>query len=152
MSSKKPDFWENWYPTIVGSIVALVSIILYEYKYVRFQREILLNTVLTVSAIVVGAIYTNKSILFSIQNTRAIKQLREVGLYGLFLQYTFRAINCSALSAAISVVLLVVKPESIEAVYPLIKYCWVWIAAVSLLTLYRANSTLTSMLLYDEGR
>lgn len=152
MSHKEPDFWENWYPTIIGSILAVVSTLLYERGYVKFQRETLLNTVLTVNAIVVGAIYTNKSILFSIQNTRAIKQLREIGLYGLFLQYTFRAINCSALSAAASVILLVVKPESIEPVYFLVKYAWIWITAVSFNALYRANDTLTSMLLYDDGR
>lgn len=152
MSSKKPDFWENWYPTIIGSLLAVVAIILYECKYASFQRETLLNTVLTVNAIVVGAIYTNKSILFSIQNTRAVRHLREVGLYSLFLEYTFRAINCAALSTAVSVVLLVVKPESIAPVYLFIKYMWVWITAISLLTLYRANDTLTSMLLYNDGK
>jgi hypothetical protein len=149
---KSIDFWENWYPTIIGTMLAILGVALYKNGLVQFQRDVLLNTVLTVSAIVVGAIYTNKSILFSIQNTRAIKHLKDAGLYGLFLQYTFRAINCSAIAVIASVILLVIKPESVQDLYPLLKYFWVWITSVSCVALFRANNCLTTMLVYEDGK
>jgi len=141
------DFIERWYPPFGGVVLAAA------YFMLRNRLQLppdtltgLFTAVVSVSAIAVGFLATAQSILFSIEEKRAIRFLKDAGKFGTLISYMMAAVNLSFLLAAASAVGLLVKWK-VEAKWHIYGFTvWVLLLVTATLSYYRVVSIFSAIL------
>jgi len=138
---------ERWYPAFGGLVLCGAYFVL--RRRLQLPPEALANlftTVVSVSAIAVGFLATAQSILFSIEDKRAIKFLKDAGKFGALINYMMSVVNLSFLLAAASAVGLLInwKEESKWHSYGFT--LWVLLSGTAASSYYRVVSIFSAIL------
>jgi hypothetical protein len=140
--------FERHYPLVGGGVVALGYLLLHKtFDFV--SRDALTNlftAMVSVSAITVGFLATAQSILFSLENKRVTKFLKDAGAFKSLVDYMMDAINLSFVLAALSAFALLVDPKVHRWWYPFGFAIWLFILSFAGLAYYRVVRIFTEIL------
>jgi hypothetical protein len=132
---------ERFYPAILGLFsVGLYAGVLAGHPmsdHVADSLQNLFLAVISISAITIGFLATAQSILFSINQTRIIQNLRAVGKYRPLVGYLMAAVRWSFILAIVSAFCLMVDFKHPEWWHPYLLGLWSFAVPVAITTCYR---------------
>jgi hypothetical protein len=99
---------ETHYPWLCALLLGGLYFAFFRGHPIPESYKDVLAAMVNISAIAAGFLTTSKSILFSIDTTRSVGQLKDAKLYNRLLDYLFSAIIWSFIVAAASTVLLLI--------------------------------------------
>ena len=137
---------EKWYPYLGGLIVFICYQLFIRPIFVLSSFCNLFSAVVSVSGIAIGFLATAKSILFSIQNRRVIKQLKDQNLYNLLIKYIMSAIRICFMLALISAAGLLIDEKNPPSWLPSAFSFWVFLSTVTTLSCYRVIQLFSKIL------
>jgi hypothetical protein len=141
------EFIERWYPEFGGAVLASAYFMLrHELSLPPDTVTNLFTAVVSVSAIAVGFLATAQSILFSIEEKRAIRFLKDAGKFGTLISYMMTAVNLSFLLAAASAVGLLINWKA-AATWQIGAFTvWTLLLGTAALSYYRVVSIFSAIL------
>jgi hypothetical protein len=87
---------ETWWPYALGALAAAGSLPFFSFWYPSKPNE-LVQSALTIGAISVGFLANMKAILFSVEKTRIVEDLKASGYWNDLIDYLMDAIHVSLL-------------------------------------------------------
>ncbi|MHB9108550.1 MAG: hypothetical protein ACYDCO_15950 [Armatimonadota bacterium] len=132
---------ERVYPYIVGAVIAVGSFLILQFAFHERQFpetfKDLLGAAVNVSAISIGFLATAKSIVFSMEDRRIIRILKEANLYNVFIGYFMSAIHWSFLLSILSAAILLLGVKEPTILNRFIIAGWAFTAITMGLLCYR---------------
>lgn len=150
---------EKYYPlllaliTAVAYIIGMVEIAAFQncYNYVIPRFKDLLSAVLNLSAILVGFLATAQSILFTIENKRAIVVLKRKSKFGTLIKYFSSAIQSSLLLALITCICILIDFSIKADWHPYFVGVWLSACTYAAACYIRLFSVFKTILLYEDN-
>lgn len=117
----------------IGAIAALLVAVIWRYVLNRHfflpeDPRCILTTAITVSAIAIGFIATAKSVMLTMRNSRAGKNLDKYGLFGICMVYFMASIKGLMLFTAISAIGLFI-PSKTDPAWLVDIFCVAWLVS-----------------------
>lgn len=141
---------ERWYPFVAGLLTGIIFLIACRNCELPKSVKDLLTAALTIGSITIGFVATAKSILFSIEQKRIIRILKDVSKFKVLVRYLMAAIHWSFAWAALSGLGLLIDFESPALWHTWIFSIWVWFTVTACLTYYRVIKMFSLILLQDD--
>lgn len=114
------------------------------------ESKSIFSVAINVSAIAVGFLITVKSILFSIENKKSIRQLKDAGYFSKFIGYIVTAIYWSFFMAILSAILLFVDFSIKTSLNETILGAWIFVIIGSVTSCYRVIHIFTKILTRED--
>jgi hypothetical protein len=132
-------FWERWYPLLFSMLLTLSTFLLFRRLNLSIpdSTKDLLTAATTLSGIIVGFLAATQAILFSIDNSKIIENLRQAGVYSRLINYLMDAIHWSLALAVISSVGLFLDLSNPQSWYLYPFFLWVFFSITTGLSCYR---------------
>lgn len=145
-------FWERWYPLLSSMVLTFFFLLLFRRLNLTIPESTkdLLTAATTLSGIVVGFLAATQAILFSIDNSLVIKNLRQAGVYSRLVNYLMDAIHWSLALAIISSVGLFLDLKNPQTWYLYPFLLWVFLSITTGLSCYRVIR-LFNRILHSRG-
>lgn len=141
---------ERFYPLVTGLTIGLLFLVLYWNSVLPKSVKDLLTAALTIGSISIGFLATAKSILFSMEQKKVIRILKDVGKFRVLVKYLMSAVHWSFFWAVLSGIGLLIDFDSPAAWHPRIFSLWVAITVTACLSYYRVVSMFSAVLLYED--
>lgn len=104
--------FERWYPLVYGLFLGVLTFFVFQGQALSSRLTDLLAATMSLSGIAIGFLATVKSILFSIEDRKIIKNLKQTNKFNTLIDYIMDAINGSFLSSILSGIGLLIDWES----------------------------------------
>lgn len=126
--------WERWYPLMVSALVTLAGVIFFPLSGLMAE---LLDTGMTIAAVLIGFVGTIASILMS-HDSRSVRFMKKIGKFDGLLRFLWDAIRMSFIFLAMSVVARIAAKSQFNVPADLTAIVWFFFGMWSLLSTYRA--------------
>ncbi len=142
MSSKT----EKWYPLVLGFIISWCYYWFSVGNHLPNSLKELFSAATTLSGIAIGFLATAKSILFSINQTHIVRQLKNTNKYKTLINYFMDAINWSFLLAILSLTGLFIDFANLQSWHSIAFSFWVFSLVTAGLSCYRVIDVFATIL------
>lgn len=141
-----PGRIERWYPVLLGLLIASCYYWFLQSHPLPNSLKELFGAATTLSGIAIGFLATAESILFSINHTYVVRQLKSTNTYKKLINYFMDAIQWSFVLAIFSFIGLFINFTNQQYWHSLAFSLWVFFLVTAGLSAYRVIDIFASVL------